>query len=411
MNSFRFVVVAFSACCSVVSSLGAPPDVAEPIIFPIVLGGKCGYIDIQGSVIVTPQFYKCRPMSDGLAAFLLDNSKRSLWGYLDARGKVLIPPSFAWTGDFNEGVAAVQTHGRTVLDDRIAFIDHSGKVLFEKEPLRIPGTWQSGGPVELRLSEGLIAFPDPVTGKFGYVNASGRFDIVPQFDTAYPFRDGLARVQSGSRFGYIDHKGAYVIEPIFKTSTDFQEGFAAALQESRGQRVVGFIDKTGQFRICSPLDPSHVYDIMKRDYDAEVERFNSFSKSDTFPWILLLQDDGIPASPSRFVDGLAVVRNVPVDSSQCCTYAFLDRNGKRGVTGNFATAEPFSEGLAVTDKGYINKAGIVVIPISRVGSGPLRLHEFKHGLARVDFTASWFPNSSDPWGYINLLGSLVWESH
>ena len=404
MNSFRFAVVAFSAYCSVVSSLGATPDVAKPIIFPIVLGGKCGYIDLQGSVIVKPQFYRCRRISDGAAAFLADNSNPSLWGYIDLQGNVTIPPSFEWVGDFSEGVAAARKNGQ------IVFIDHKGKILLKKEPLRIPGTGQDG-PVDLQFSEGLMAFPDTATGKFGYIDRSGQFLIPPQFDGAYPFHDGLARIAAGSRFGYIDDKGASLIEPVFNEATDFNEGFAAAVQDSRGKTVVGFIDKTGQFRICSPFEPSQVYNIMKADYDAEVARFNAFSRSETFPWILLLQNNGNPASPSHFAEGLVVVRNVPVDSSQCCTYAFLDRNGKRGVPGNFATAEPFSEGLAVTGEGYINKAGIVVIPISRVGSGPLRLHEFKHGLARVDFTASPFPNSRDPWGYINPLGTLVWESH
>jgi len=353
---------------------------------------------------VKPQFYQCRSISDGLAAFLVDNSKRSLWGYVDPHGNVAIPPSFEWAGDFSEGVATAS------VNKQIVFIDHAGKILFKKEPMRIPGTWQ-GGPVDLRFSGNLMAFPDPLTGKFGYIDRSGQFLIPPQFDAAYPFHDGLARIAAASRFGYIDSKGAFVIQPVFKKATDFHEGFAAAVQESRGQTVVGFIDNTGQFRISSPFDPSEVYNIMNGNYDNEVSKFNSFAKSETFPWILLLQDDGNPASPSRFVEGLAVVRNVPIDPSQCCTYAFLDRNGKRGIPGNFADAEPFSEGLAITDKGYINTAGQLVIPISRVGNGPLRLHEFKHGLARVEFTASWFPDSNDPWGYINRDGKLVWESH
>ena len=86
MNSFRFAVVAFSAYCSVVSSLGATPDVAKPIIFPIVLGGKCGYIDLQGSVIVKPQFYRCRSISDGAAAFLPITRTRRFGAILTYKG-------------------------------------------------------------------------------------------------------------------------------------------------------------------------------------------------------------------------------------------------------------------------------------------------------------------------------------
>lgn len=55
--------------------------------------------------------------------------------------------------------------------------------------------------------------------------------IQPQFDDAGNFVEGLAPVRTGSTFsgkwGYIDKTGKYVIKPEFDEANDFADGLAA----------------------------------------------------------------------------------------------------------------------------------------------------------------------------------------
>lgn len=43
-------------------------------------------------------------------------------------------------------------------------------------------------------------------GKEGFIDASGRIVIAPQFDKVKPFSEGLAGVMIGDKWGYIDRK-------------------------------------------------------------------------------------------------------------------------------------------------------------------------------------------------------------
>jgi hypothetical protein len=51
------------------------------------------------------------------------------------------------------------------------------------------------------------------SGKWGYVDNTGKMVIEPRFDEAAEFLDGLARVKTGGKVGYIDRKGSYVWAP------------------------------------------------------------------------------------------------------------------------------------------------------------------------------------------------------
>src|SRR5262245_58232100 len=58
-------------------------------------------------------------------------------------------------------------------------------------------------------------------GKFGYIDESGRVVIKPQFDSAYPFSEGLAAVQVGNKAGFIDESGQIVIPLQYHFASSF----------------------------------------------------------------------------------------------------------------------------------------------------------------------------------------------
>jgi hypothetical protein len=69
-------------------------------------------------------------------------------------------------------------------------------------------------------------FDVQIDSEAGYVDKNGEIVIPFDFDTAYPFSEGLASVRMGDKFGYIDHTGEIVILPQFENVEPFREGVA-----------------------------------------------------------------------------------------------------------------------------------------------------------------------------------------
>jgi hypothetical protein len=294
-----------------------------PFLFPVDKNGKFGYIDAGGKIVIPLQFDSARDFHEGLALvtggkqkifidaagrMVIDVSRFDLvddfsegvaavnvgqirngiglivnpgqWGYIDKSGKLSIPMKFTHAEDFSEGLAAVNLGD----SDHGAFIDHSGKTIFEI-PLDVTVGFHEGlagvllrgtiayydhggrkipistqyGPKSSSFSEGLL--PVEVKDKWGYVDHTGKIAIEPQFEDAGNFSEGLAPVkvrseettwcppdESGSRagftmkWGYIDKHGKLVVAPQFESAEPFSEGLAAIHTCDHSF----FIDKSGK---------------------------------------------------------------------------------------------------------------------------------------------------------------------
>ncbi|MEZ4546318.1 MAG: WG repeat-containing protein [Thermodesulfobacteriota bacterium] len=57
--------------------------------------------------------------------------------------------------------------------------------------------------------------PVVLNGKVGYIKPSGEMEILPKYDIATSFSEGLARILIGTKYGYINEQGDMVIEPKF----------------------------------------------------------------------------------------------------------------------------------------------------------------------------------------------------
>jgi hypothetical protein len=78
-------------------------------------------------------------------------------------------------------------------------------------------------------------------GKSGYIDATGKLVINPQFDNAGDFHEGFADVVVKDRSGYIDKTGKLVVPPQFDDNSRFSEGLAAigSTPVNRGQAASG----------------------------------------------------------------------------------------------------------------------------------------------------------------------------
>jgi hypothetical protein len=300
------VPVACAALASLLTVGAGPPGSGDEPLFPVLAGGRWGFVDRAGRVVIPPAFERAAPFSEGLASVRLGPrrgyvdrtgalvlvpeqepasgdlhrsfaSGRALvrvgarFGYVDRTGRLVIPARFDSAQDFSEGLALVCD--RTV---QCGYVDPSGlgvigpglmagrparsglvgalltmsmgretvQMYSASTGRRVGPPWDGAGP----FSDGLL--PVLYGGRWGAVDGDSRPVIAPVLGWLGEFRDGLApaRLEPGEPCGYVDRTGAFAIPPRFRSCRPFSEGLAAvdlAAGEDAAERVA-FIDRTGR---------------------------------------------------------------------------------------------------------------------------------------------------------------------
>jgi len=183
-------------------------------------GGKWGYIDKSGKMVIAPQFNEALRFSEGLASVKSGDK----WGFIDKSGKMAVAPQYEMAYQHEEGLAAVKQGGKW------GFIDNTGKMV-------IPARFQDA----YGFSEGLVDVKDE--GRWGFIDKSGKMVITAKYDAVHAHFEGLAGVKQGGKWGYIDKTGTMVISPQFDEAGRFSEGLA----EVKVGKKWGYIDKTGKY--------------------------------------------------------------------------------------------------------------------------------------------------------------------
>ncbi|MHB1457688.1 MAG: WG repeat-containing protein [Armatimonadota bacterium] len=153
------------------------PIISEDLI-PIInlVTHRCGYMNIEGKIIIPPSYLYAFPFSDGLGCVQL----KLMQVYVDKSGKMVIKPQFRTAGQFSEGLAAVA-----------------------------------------------IAVKKGKTSQFGYIDKLGKWVIKPKYDSAADFHEGMAAVRIGDKWGFIDRTGKMIVQPKYDIAASFSEGRAA----------------------------------------------------------------------------------------------------------------------------------------------------------------------------------------
>jgi len=240
-------------------------------------------------------------------------------------------------------------------------------------------------------------FPIEENGRHGYIDASGRIVIPPQFDDAWSFSEGLAPVLVGDKWGFIDETGTIVIAPQFFEVMPFREGVAlvgAFFQPGPINARVGnygYINKTGRFVIPPQFGVAFGFSNGLARIQTEDYKDGYIDKSGRVAFWEKRSED--------FSDALALFKtnsNMPGSKT-----GYLDVTGHEVIAPIFDWGESFSEGLACVSRnkktGFIDTKGHVAIPFRFD-----RCRSFSEGFAAVMI--------DDKWGYIDKFGELVIEA-
>ena len=71
-----------------------------------------------------------------------------------------------------------------------------------------------------------------IDGKWGFIDATGKRIIEPQYDDARSFSNGVAAVKSGNKWGFINESGEMVIKPTFSDAKDFNDSGKVMVKDS-----------------------------------------------------------------------------------------------------------------------------------------------------------------------------------
>ena len=160
---------------------------------------KSGFIDRTGEAVISPQYHKAGPFSDGLSCVRKRIGRKSKFGYIDVNGKVIVPLEFDYACTFSNGRAYAVTDGQAVI------IDRQGRV---QTRLRLDpkATYVSD------FSEGFADIIVTIDGreKSGFIDETGNIVIPVEFDHADPFQSGLARASKDGVTGYINREGKFI---------------------------------------------------------------------------------------------------------------------------------------------------------------------------------------------------------
>jgi hypothetical protein len=342
----------------------AAAETASVPLFPIVQGGKWGYMDAAGKVAIKPQYDCAWDFSEGLACVQVGLQR----GYIDAANAMVIKPQYALARPFSEGKAAVYLDapkwGDFLFFNRGAgcwgYIDRTGKVVVSpQQPSTVAAEEFHGGVAR-------IVFRNPHNlhhSKPAPMLADGT--RLPGFDIAYvgQFSEGVVAVQRDKqKCGYLDAKWKVVIEPAFDAAGDFSQGLACVKKGTKWS----YIDKEGKPAFAGEYDDAGPF---AEDLAA-----------------VAVASELAPEKPGA-------------KPKQIFKWGCIDKSGKMVIEPKYDFIAPFSSGLARVvaggKHGYIDKSGkVVVAPKYDCG------WEFSRGLARV--------MSGTREGYIDRAGAEVW---
>ena len=206
------------------------------------------------------------PLADQYLVIRQGNS----FGYIDREGNVVIPPQFAYALPFSEGLGAVNVGGtdgggtHMPTNGKWGFVDATGKFKINPQFFSPP---EEAAPFDLRqanrvlheayrFSEGLAAAR--TEDRWVYIDTTGNAILESdRISSARHFSQGLANVCIDGLWGYINHDGEIVIPAKYRTPADFRDDFAL-VENAQGEKVVlnrlgDEVEVLRQYRIVSPF--------------------------------------------------------------------------------------------------------------------------------------------------------------
>ncbi len=192
---------------------------------------KYGAYNINGQLIIPAKYDGMRNFSSGLACAQIESDHF----YVRKNGARLQPSTLINGEDFKDNIATVETNeGR-------GFMDSNGRIVVFQS---LSGFGEDYCEFE-DFSEGLAVVHECALDgepKKGYMNKLGKIVIPTEYDEAYAFSNGMAKVAKNGRYGFVSADGRLVVNCIYDDAIDYSDGIGIVKQNDK----YGYINKQGK---------------------------------------------------------------------------------------------------------------------------------------------------------------------
>lgn len=154
--------------------------------------GKFGFKDSLGHIVIKAQFDQVGCFNEGLASvtvgakrerYLSSNGdSATMWiggkqGFIDRAGKIVVKPQYDYCNFFSQGVAVVAK------DDKWGYIDRTGKEIIKLQYDKAEAFYDSNGFAAVSKD-----------GKWGLIDIKGRVVVPIKHESAFSTQRGVATV-------------------------------------------------------------------------------------------------------------------------------------------------------------------------------------------------------------------------
>lgn len=216
-----------SVFCTIITactSTNKEEQIESKELYRIQVGGKCGFINERGKLVIEPQFDKAYWVFGDSVCYAEIGERK---GLINTDGEFVteLDKSFLWIYQFNNGVATFTTD-----TGKEGIINKSGEII-------LPAIYKS---IIKDDDNGFII--EDTLGNYGYVSVQGDFIVPCKYDAVSGFKEGLMVVVTNKKYGYVDSTGVWVIDSIYDDARAFVDGLARVKTNDKWR----FIDKSGK---------------------------------------------------------------------------------------------------------------------------------------------------------------------
>ena len=305
-------------------------------LYRIQVGGKCGFINEKGKLVIEPQFDEAFWFFGDSVCYAEIGGRRDL---INTNGEFVteLDKSINFVSLFNNGVAPFITE-----TGKEGLINKSGEII-------LPAIYKS---VRMNDANGFII--EDTLGNQGYVSYQGSLIVPCKYDAVNGLNEGLMVVATSSKCGYVDSTGVWVIDSIYDDARAFGDGLARVKNNDKWK----FIDKSGKV-------------VEKLTYDDIITGFSSnraFVKTGNTIAMINKNGDKIATIDADSVYGF---RDGYATFQKSGRYGIIDSTGTVVVQAKFENLSQSHNGLFIFERNKKNgvvdiKGKVIVEPIHEI---------------------------------------------
>ena len=222
INLFVLTVIflAIAAC----ASSDRETNIESKELYRIQVGGKCGFINENGKLMIEPQYDMAFCFFSDSVCFAQVGERK---GLINSNGEYIV--------DLETTIGGILQFK----NDVAVFITNNGKqgVISKSGEIILPAIYKD----ILRDGDNGFIVMDTLEN-MGYINNQGDFIIPCKYDAVHQFSEGLTMVTTSRKCGYVDTTGTWVIDSIYDDARDFGNGLARIKRNEEWM----FIDHNGK---------------------------------------------------------------------------------------------------------------------------------------------------------------------